>query len=115
MTTEQLIPPRQPAAGTIVCVVMKPPISTAEVFLGRPQSMKVVDIVARQIHNGKPASWINLQLRGTKIVGAIPQEGQWLEIRPADINEHGRVRRLRNLSTGHEVSTRTNGWWVLLR
>jgi len=96
-------------------VVAKPPNVAAEAWLGKPQVIKIIDITARRVENGAAAGWINIHLRGTKIMGAVPQEGQWLEVRPADMDNHGRVRRLRNLSTGHEMRTRTNPWSALAR
>jgi hypothetical protein len=116
MSAQPLQPPRHPeAADSIICVVEKPPMTSTEAWLGKPQVMKIVEIAARRVVNGRFADPISVQLRGTKIQGALPRENQWLEIRPADMDGHGRVRRLRNLSTGHEIKTRTNPWSALAR
>jgi len=117
MQTNSPRPPSPPVPrrrNSTVILVYGPPKESRDAWLTTPGAIRVLDVLGYAYRNGAYIGPLAIQLRGTKIVGVIGN-GHWLEVEPGAMERGGRVKRLRNLSTGQEVYTGTNpftgGWW----
>lgn len=101
-------PPHAPRSATsAIGVITETRGPTPVPTLAGPATAQQLDVFFEEHdRDGQPLGRSMVYLRGVKIKGAV-SHGDWIEL-PDDVDNDGRVRKLRNLTTNKEIMSKSS-------